>query len=235
MHEGLSSMSRDQQDRFARAARDFQAEPDEAARFRLAVELAVQLVPGCQHAGVTLVEGRQPSTATSTDQVVQRCDELQYEFDEGPCLDTVRSHDTVLSQDLARENRWPRWSPRVNRELGIHSVLALLLYTTSRSYGALNLYAERRNAYHVESVTVAHALAAHLAIAVASSREIDHRGIAMGNRTVIGQAEGILMERLNVSAEQAFAYLRRESQQSNRKLLAICTELVETRRLHRSA
>ena len=39
------------------------------------------------------------------------------------------------------------------------------------------------------------------------------------------------MERLGIDPDQAFAYLRRVSQSENRKLLMICREIVETRRL----
>lgn len=143
-------------------------------------------------------------TGASSDRVVRRVDAPQNELDEGPCLDSVRTHDTVISQDLSRDPRWPRWSPRVISEFGVHSMLSLLLYTTKRSYGSLNLYGDRTQAFDSESLAVAQALTAHLAVAVAASREIDHRGLAMVNRTVIGQAEGILMERLDLTSEQAF-------------------------------
>jgi ANTAR domain len=39
------------------------------------------------------------------------------------------------------------------------------------------------------------------------------------------------MERLGIDAERAFAYLRRISQTEHRKLITICSEIVETRRL----
>lgn len=197
----------------------------------LAVDLAVQFVPGCDHAGISIVDGSRTVTGASSDRVVRRGDALQNELDEGPCLDSVRTHDTVISQDLSRDPRWPRWSPMVISEFGVHSMLSLLLYTTKRSYGSLNLYGDRTQAFDSESLAVAQALAAHLAVAVAASREIDHRGLAMVNRTVIGQAEGILMERLDLTPEQAFGYLRRQSQQTNRKLIEVCAELVRTRQL----
>lgn len=197
----------------------------------LAVDLAVQFVPGCDHAGISIVDGSRTVTGASSDRVVRRGDALQNELDEGPCLDSVRTHDTVISQDLSRDPRWPRWSPRVISEFGVHSMLSLLLYTTKRSYGSLNLYGDRTQAFDSESLAVAQALTAHLAVAVAASREIDHRGLAMVNRTVIGQAEGILMERLDLTSEQAFDYLRRQSQQTNRKLVEVCAELVRTRQL----
>jgi AmiR/NasT family two-component response regulator len=61
--------------------------------------------------------------------------------------------------------------------------------------------------------------------------ECEQLHIAIDHRTVIGQAQGILMERLGIDADQAFAYLRRVSQCENRKLITICSDIVETRRL----
>ena len=75
------------------------------------------------------------------------------------------------------------------------------------------------------------ALAAQISVALAAQREIQQRSVAMTNRTVIGQAEGILMERLGIDADRAFAYLRRMSQTENRKLVTICNEIVELRQL----
>ena len=53
----------------------------------------------------------------------------------------------------------------------------------------------------------------------------------MAHRTVIGQTEGILMERLGMDADQAFGYLRRLSQTKHRKLIDICDDIVKTRQL----
>ena len=50
----------------------------------------------------------------------------------------------------------------------------------------------------------------------------------MGNRDVIGQAKGILMERHRLTAEQAFGVLARVSQERNRKLVDIARELADT-------
>ena len=56
-----------------------------------------------------------------------------------------------------------------------------------------------------------------------------HLELAIANRTVIGQAEGILMERFGIPADQAFAVLRRVSQHRNVKLNRVAEELVRTR------
>src|SRR4051812_45219949 len=51
---------------------------------------------------------------------------------------------------------------------------------------------------------------------------------ALLSRDVIGQAKGILMERLHLTADQAFELLRAASQKHNRKVRDIATELAES-------
>ena len=83
----------------------------------------------------------------------------------------------------------------------------------------------------VDDVAVAQALAGHLALAMSAEREIDQLGMAIISRLVIGQAQGILMERLNISADQAFDYLRRASNDLNRKLVNVASDIARTRKL----
>jgi AmiR/NasT family two-component response regulator len=72
------------------------------------------------------------------------------------------------------------------------------------------------------------ALAAHAAIALHSAQTEAHLRSGMVTRTVIGQAEGILMERLNITAGQAFAVLTRQCQQRNLNVRDVARHLVET-------
>ncbi len=51
---------------------------------------------------------------------------------------------------------------------------------------------------------------------------------ALLSRDVIGQAKGILMERLHLTPDQAFEELRQASQRSNRKLRDLAFELAQT-------
>jgi hypothetical protein len=215
----------------AQVARDLQAAPDECRQLQIAVDFAVKLIGGCDHAGASIVQGRTIRTPASSDDVVRRGDALQYELDEGPCLDSTRRHETIISQDLRREERWPRWTPQAVADLGVQGMMSLWLYTDACSYGALNLYADKANAFEPKDCANAQAVATQVSVALAARREIFQRSVAMESRTVIGQAEGILMERLGIDAAQAFAYLRRVSQTENRKLITICNEIVETRRL----
>lgn len=213
---------------FARAVQGLQGQ---TARLQRGVELVVQVLEGCDHAGVSVGTRREVITAAATDDVVERGDTWQYELGEGPCLDAVRHQNTVISHDLRTDDRWPLWGPRVIAGLGINAMMSLLLYTRQDTIGALNLYADRSRAWDADQIAAAHALAGHLAVAVADAREIEGRGRAMISRTVIGQAEGIIMERFGISADRAFDYLRRISQHHNRKLIAVAEELVATRSL----
>ena len=49
---------------------------------------------------------------------------------------------------------------------------------------------------------------------------------ALESRTLIGQATGWVMARYRLSADDAFGYLVRRSQDSNTKLRVLCAELV---------
>ena len=216
---------------FAEVTRELYAAPDESGPLQHAVDLAIKLIAGCSHAGVSIVQGRNIVTPVGSDDVVRRGDALQYQLDEGPCLDSVRRHETVISQNLRQETRWPRWAPQVVSDLGIQGMMSLCLYANAQSYGALNLYADGINAFKSVDQTIAEAFTAQISVALAARREIGQRSIAMAHRTVIGQAEGILMERFGMDPDQAFAYLRRVSQTEHRKLIDICDEIVKTRQL----
>lgn len=78
-------------------------------------------------------------------------------------------------------------------------------------------------------------LAAHASVAMRAIREREGLELlgeqlneALSSRDVIGQAKGILMERLHVTPEDAFDILRTSSQQLNLKLREIAERLTET-------
>jgi GAF domain-containing protein len=219
-------------EQLADAARDLGSE-DVVSTLDKAVALAVELIEGCDAAGVSLVGRRnQVSSPAHTDDMVTRGDKLQEELQEGPCMDAVRQHEVVISQDLAREERWPTWGPRVVEELGVRSMMCIQLFTSEETVGALNLYSRRVRAFEDDDDRYeAQALAAHVAVALAAAQEIQHLSAALSHRTVIGRAEGILMERFDVPAERAFEVLKRVSSHSNTKLKLVAEELVRTRRL----
>jgi hypothetical protein len=58
--------------------------------------------------------------------------------------------------------------------------------------------------------------------------KVDGLEIALLGRDIIGQAKGILMERLHLTSDQAFEALRAASQKHNRKVHDLAAELAET-------
>lgn len=212
-------------------ARSLRSQKDVEHTLERAVALAVELLDGCDEAGVSLVYAKQRiDTPAATSAAVQRADALQYELQEGPCLDAIWDAETVSSPDLAAESRWPTWGPCVVEELGVRSMLCLQLFTDGSSLGALNMYSRSVGGFDEEDVTDGLALASHVSVALAAAQEIEGLNTAVAARTVIGQAEGILMERFDLAAPQAFAVLRRVSQESNTRLHTVAVELVQSRR-----
>ena len=201
---------------------------DADLQIKLAVEAATDLVARCSHAGFTVNEKDGPLTRASSDDIVQRANELQRVLGEGPCLDVVRDQDTMVSCDLAVERRWPAWAPRVAEELKVGSLISVLVYTDAHSYGAMSLYSRQGDRFDADDVAIAQTLAGQVATLISSGREIDQLGRAVLSRNIIGQAQGILMERYNIDAAQAFDYLRRISSHSNRKVVDLAAEIATT-------
>lgn len=205
--------------------------PDEDGRLKLAAEAAIALVDRCGQAGISVNVKGVLRTLAASDEVVRRANELQSDLGEGPCMDVDRTQNALVSTALSQEQRWPRWAPRAHAELGVESMMSLLIYTDAETFGSLCLYARADECFDADDVVVGQAIAAQLALTISAEREIDQLGLAMHNRLAIGQAEGIVMERLGVTAEQAFDYLRRVSSHHNKKIAVIAAEIVATRRL----
>ena len=70
--------------------------------------------------------------------------------------------------------------------------------------------------------------AAHAAVALASAQTEEQLRSAIASRTLLGQAQGILMERYRLTPEKSFEVLRRVSQDSNVKVRDVAQRLVET-------
>ena len=72
-------------------------------------------------------------------------------------------------------------------------------------------------------------------MAVSGAQQRERLNKAMAAREVIGQAEGILMERHKLTADQAFTVLSRASQHSDTKLIDVARALTDTGELAQPA
>lgn len=213
---------------FADLARALHAEPDMDGVLQRTVLAAVRNVPGAELAGIAVLGKRSIRSVAASAPLVGLVDQAQYDAAEGPCLAVVADErNIVLVDDLATDPRWPKFAARA-AELGVASVLSFQLSATGDTIGTLNLYAHAAHAFTEESVLVGTMLSAHAAIAMDATVAIDRLHQALAGRDVIGQAKGILMERYQLTDDQAFDLLIAASQHTNRKLHDIAADLVAT-------
>lgn len=187
---------------------------------------------GTAFGGVTMLQpgGRKFHTVGATDERVEQADHLQYALREGPCVDAAVRGKSLFSDSLKVDPRWPVWGPAAH-ELGFHSIVSAELHGRGQRIGALNLYGDSEAYFTPEDVELVKLFAAQAAGALAGMRNEEGLAEALDTRTLIGQAQGILMERYDLDADRAFDVLRRFSQHSNRRIRDIVTELIETREL----
>ena len=186
---------------------------------------------GCGYAGVILVHGgSRVETVAATDPVVAGLDAVQLEAGEGPDLELIADRHEVIIRDVREESRWPRWCEAV-ADAGIRSMLGSRLYTSQQVIGSLNLYDPEPGAFDEADADVAHMLARHAAVAMQHARGDEHLRKAVDARNLVGQAQGILMERFDLDADRAFEVLRRYSQHHNTKLHLVAQQLIDSRTL----
>ena len=212
----------------AHMARDLLSQQTVQQTLDRIVAYAVDLVDGCERAGVLAIESGSLRTLAATDDVATASDGIQLELGEGPCLDaTLRDERVYRIADMSADARWPGYAPRAY-QLGIGSAMGFLLYTRERNLGALNLYSGKRGAFGEHAEHIGWLLASHAAVAFASARSDAQLQQAIVSRQEIGEALGIVMERQKVSEQEAFDLLRRQSQDRNVKLRDLARRLTET-------
>lgn len=188
---------------------------------------AVRVVDGCDHAAVLLLQKGEVVTRAATDEVAGRLEAIELETGQGPSLDTIRDHGTFLVHDLRTEARWPKFAERAIASSAVTSILSYRLFVEDDTYGALNLYSKVPGAFDAEAAALGAVLAAHSAVAMKMSGEVEHLNIAMVSRATIEQAKGIIMATTRCGPDRAFEILRLQSQALNEKLRDVAAEIVE--------
>ncbi len=182
---------------------------------------ALEAVGGCDAASISLLTREGPVTYGPTDPLADAGDRIQYQENEGPCLDAALSERSVYTRDLAVDPRWPRSAARMSGELGVASMFSCRMALDSAPHGTLggmNLYATSRDAFSEHDRMLAVLLSSLGAVVVAAAREREHLRAAVASRQVIGEAIGLLRAQSNLTSNQAFEMLAKASQRTNVKL-----------------
>ena len=191
---------------------------------------ATELVEDCDAAGILILRGTKVQSLAPTEQVVIDSDALQGRVGEGPCFDAARSGTGERQFRIAdftdEAQRWPKYVPEA-RKLNLGSMMGFLLFTEDEDLGALNMYSYRPGAFTEADETAGWLLASHAAVAFSSARTHAQMQEAIGTRHTIGEAMGVLMGKHRISEDQAFAALRRYSQDHNVKLRNVAAQVCE--------
>jgi len=197
-------------------------------------DLARQVLPGDVEASVTRLDGHRPTTVAATGQLASTLDEAQYAAGQGPCLHAATTGELTEIADTRTDARWTHFRQRA-LDHGIRSSLSLPLAAWADGTGSLNVYARTSAAFDDRARTAATRLAAQAAVALANVRDyqaaradVERLETAFSTRTVVEQATGMLIERLDVAAPDAHRVLVDVAGRTGVPVQEVAAQLVAT-------
>ena len=194
------------------------AAPDLAALWRTVVDEAVALIAADGAAVVTYTEGfwqtlaAHPSDAAPDDSAAAAA-VIEMLFRQGLLRQPLSIDDPA--EGASRDGVGRRALLVVCIEGAPRQPVRLVWYATGPA--SLSPYAD-----------VAEAFAHHASLASGAVMERDNLNLAVAARHRLGLAQGILMTRRQLTADQAFALLKRESQNTHVKLRRIAQAVIQT-------
>jgi len=220
------------------AARALGTPQDAAATLEEIVVQARRCLPEFEHVSVSRIcPERTLQTLAATTDLARALDAAQSEAREGPCVEAGEHDETVVVRHAREEQRWPAYLGKAVPS-GLRSQLGVRLATDRQGLICLNLHSTTHDDIDDGAIGVAEHFAVHAGLALGRARQEDHLRTAIGTRTTIGTAIGVLMERIGLTQQQAFDHLVRESSRQNRKLRLVAADIVsetERRSLERAS
>jgi hypothetical protein len=201
----------------AAACRRMWAAPDVAALWRIIVDEAVALIAADGAAAVTYTErfwqtlAARPSDAASDHSPAAALIEML--FRQGLL------QQPISIDDPAEGASW--------NGLARHALLLVRIEGSPRQPVRLVWYATRPTTLS-RNADVAEAFAHHAGLALEAVTERDNLNRAVAARHSVGLAQGILMTRHQLTADQAFTLLKRPSQNTKVKLRTIAQTVIQT-------
>ena len=200
------------------------------------VESATESIPGCDAASVALsIEGR-PGTAAISARIALEVDLAQYDTDEGPCLEALRSARTVRLDIVESHEVFPHFASEAHRA-GVRSFLSVPAVWRELVVGTLNVYSRSEDGFDETAETIAGVLASQIAIAISRSPEYSAaRDVAeqaqrdADDHADIALATGLLMGNEDCTIEQAEGLLRQAAVDDAQTLVEIAHRIIDQAR-----
>jgi GAF domain-containing protein len=185
-------------------------------------------------AGLMLCDsGQHLRSVAASDDRFAHLEDLQVRHQEGPCIEAFDVKELVGATDLEHDDRWPLFSEAAVRR-DVRAVLASPLPYNQDAVGVVAVLSERSRPWSPANELALLAFTDLAALLIASvirgEQQSELAGQlqgALNSRQVIEQAKGVLMGRQGLSARTAYEQLRSRARGERRKLLVICTEIVE--------
>jgi len=190
------------------------------------VRQAQRCLPEFEHVSVSRIHpGHQLETLAATTTLARAFDTLQSEAREGPCAAAAHRDEIITVRHAPHEQRWPTYMAKALR-LGLRSQVGVSLFSDANDVICLNLHSTTHEDIDPGSIGVAEHFAVHAGLALGHVMSEEQLHTAIGSRTLIGTAIGIVMARYTLNQEKAFAYLVRESSRQNRKVRVVASDIV---------
>ncbi|MFI8947863.1 ANTAR domain-containing protein [Streptomyces sp. NPDC053750] len=207
------------------AARHLHGTESPDSTMSTAVELAVRLLPGAEHAGILEFErGSRLRTLAWTDEVVRFAADPRHGGPRAPHPDWDNLWTTPVVRIADSE---ADGGGNALAGLGLRSALSLRLRADRRRLTVLTAYARGPRVFDEDATRIGRLFTAHVSLALDSATVREQLTEAMRTRDLIGQATGILMERLDIDAAGAFESLVKASQRENVKLRDLARRIVD--------
>lgn len=208
-------------------------EPDRQRLLSRMAALVRGAVPGADWVSITMGSPMEPQRLGSDSTQAQEFDGHQVQAGEGPCWQAYSSGHVVITDDVRQDHRWPALVPVASRG-PVHSVLALPVRDDGTTIGVVNVYSGQTSAFGPSGRRIAELAAAAVAGVLQNVTERESMKAlaanlerALTSRAVIDQAKGMLMARLGVDADDAFARLVNLSSRLNVKVRDLAALVVE--------
>ncbi|MGY1603122.1 ANTAR domain-containing protein [Geodermatophilus sp. SYSU D00815] len=209
---------------------------DDMDRQRLLGRMATLLrgaVPDADWVSITMGNPMEPQRLGSDSAEAQDFDGRQVRAGEGPCWQAYDTGAVVVSDDVTTDPRWPALAA-IAGEGAVRSVLAVPVLEDGAATGAVNVYSGRTQGFGAAGRRIAELATAAVAgvlrtVAERESMQTLAQNLerALTSRAVIDQAKGVVMARLDVDADEAFARLVKVSSRLNVKVRDLAALIVE--------
>ncbi|WP_032379566.1 GAF and ANTAR domain-containing protein [Rhodococcoides fascians] len=191
---------------------------------------AVLIVPHCDHASLMLMRHGKPVTVAASDDIARVVDDIERATGEGPCLDAITSEAAQLEADFRTPTQWPAMARGVLNRTPVRGAMGFRVKVDDQKVGALNLFTDQPGVFDTDSASKAIILTAFTAVTVAAvmnGQEASTLRDGLESNREIGKAIGLIMALHDVSGDEAFALLRKSSQDLNVKIADLAASVVD--------